>query len=348
MLALDIGIKHLAYCTAEMGPDPNDPSDPQKKSPHIKHWALVNLTDLNNTEVKPTCVTCGKPAKAKAPSGLVCGRHIIKDTLIYDEATGEPIKKAPTIGQLQAFLKAKGLDPKRDKRPALMERVEAIATMPLVKKKSVMSFADNTTNLHDAIRAWITRDWAYLSDIKDVYIEHQPVLKNPVMKTVQLLIFASLRERYLAQQETQDSHGAAIAAIAVTAAISRHAVTAATAVTENPSHRAVTAATAATENTSRRAATAVTAATENPSRRAATAVTAATIHFVHAGKKVKGAEVGDAGYKDRKAGGEERCKSYLSKFTFGSDQHKWLQWWLTQSKKDDLADTLCMVLDSTA
>ena len=63
MLALDIGIKHLAYCSATLGPDPADPS---KQIPHIKHWSLVNLTDLNNTDVKPTCATCGKPAKAKS------------------------------------------------------------------------------------------------------------------------------------------------------------------------------------------------------------------------------------------------------------------------------------------
>ena len=111
--------------------------------------------------------------------------------------------------------------------------------------------------------------------MKDVYIEHQPVLKNPVMKTVQLLIFASLRERYISE--------------------GRHAV---------------------------------------------------TFHFVHAGKKVQGAEVGDAGYKDRKAGGETRAKLYLGKFPFGSEQHRWFMWWQAQSKKDDLADTLCMCLDA--
>jgi len=139
-----------------------------------------------------------------------------------------------------------------------------------------MSFADNTTRLHDAIRGWVTRDWQYLVDIKDIYIEHQPVLKNPVMKTVQLLIFASLRERYL------------------------------------------------------------------------TAGKDVAFHFVHAGKKVKGAEVGDAGYKDRKAGSEERCKVFLAKFPFGSEHSRWLQWWTAQSKKDDLADALCMILDSVS
>jgi len=268
MLALDIGIKHLAYCCAYPEVDLSG-----VKLPLVKHWALVNLQDLNDTP-KATCHLCPKPPKAKSPQGLVCGRHLKKDMQIFDEATGLPIKKTPTISQLQAFLKVKGLDTK-GQRPALLARAETVAVMPLVKAKSTASFADNTSNLHDAIRGWITRDWQYLKDIKDVYIEHQPVLKNPVMKTVQLLIFASLRERYINQ--------------------GRHAV---------------------------------------------------TFHFVHAGKKVQGAEVGDAGYKDRKAGGEARAKLYLGKFPFGSEQHRWLTWWQGQHKKDDLADTLCMCLDA--
>jgi hypothetical protein len=265
MLSLDIGIKHLAYCVATLNPE---------KKPVINHWSLVNLTDLNDT-AKPVCATCGKPAKANAaqPLGLVCGRHIPKDSQLFDEKTGKPLVKTPSIAQLQAFLRAKGLDIK-GQRPALLARVETIATMPLLKKKSVMSFADNTTNLHDAIRGWITRDWLKLREVKDVYIEHQPVLKNPVMKTVQLLIFASLRERFLANDLS------------------------------------------------------------------------VAFHFVHAGKKVKGAEVGDAGYKDRKAGAEARVKDYLGKFPLVSDQQDWLRWWLQQPKKDDLADTVCMILDS--
>jgi len=273
MLALDIGIKHLAYCCADVQVDLSGANASTiTKAPHIKHWALVNLQDLNDT-AKPTCHLCTKPPKARAPEGLVCGRHLKKDAQIFDEATGEPIKKPPTIGQLQAFLKAKGLDTK-GQRPVLLARAETIAVMPLVKQKSTASFADNTTNLHDAIRGWITRDWAHLGSVKDVYIEHQPVLKNPVMKTVQLLIFASLRERFLAARRQ------------------------------------------------------------------------VAFHFVHAGKKVKGAEVGDAGYKDRKAGGEDRAKLYLGKFPFDSEQHKWLVWWQGQHKKDDLADTLCMCLDA--
>ena len=267
MLALDIGIKNLAYCIGDKV------TDLSGSEIHIKHWSLVNLTNLND-DPKPCCYTCMKPAKALSPRGFVCGRHIIKDTQIFDEATGLPLTKAPTNAQFQAFLKAKGLD-HRGQRAELFDRVKVIATLPLIKKKSVASFADNTCRLHDAIRGWIDRDWQHLKEVKQIYIEHQPVLKNPVMKTVQLLIFATLRERLLL-------------------------------------HRP-----------------------EEP----------AQFFFVHAGKKVKGAEVGDAGYKDRKAGGEARAKLYLGKFALGSRQNQWLSWWLIQAKKDDLADTLCMLMD---
>ena len=275
LLALDIGIKNLAYCLA-IPVAQQDLSGAQGTTVQIRHWSLVNLTNLEN-EAKACCemAACGKPAKAMSPKGLVCGRHIIKENQIFDEATGLPITKAATNGQMVAFLKAKGLDHKGN-RAELFEKVRYIVTLPLVKKKSVASFADNTSRLHDAIRDWITRDWAHLKDVTHVYIEHQPVLKNPVMKTVQLLIFATLRERLLA-------------------------------------------------------------AGQQPQ---------AQFHFVHAGKKVKGAEVGDAGYKDRKAGGEARVKAFLNRFAMGTEQHRWYQWWLGQGKKDDLADTLCMLLDA--
>jgi hypothetical protein len=264
LLAFDIGIKHLAYCVGDVN----------GKDTLIRHWSLVNLQDLNDSgPVK--CATCSKPAKKKGPKGPVCGRHTPKDApQIFDEKTGKAITRAPTIAQMQAFLRARNLDTKGQK-DALMTRVEAVAYLPLPKKQKATSFADNTCGLHDAICGWIDRDWDRIKGVTKVYLEHQPVYKNPVMKTVQILLFATLRTRFI--------------------------------------HAGLHPA----------------------------------FHFVHAGKKVKGAESGDAGYKDRKAGAEARVKSHLSKFPICSDQQDWLRWWLAQPKRDDLADAVCMVLDAS-
>lgn len=253
MLSLDIGIKHLAYCVTDV-------------SGTIQHWSIVNLTEEPSI---PPCMTCEKPSKAKTPAGIVCGRHIpVNAVWIVDKAT----KSSPTISQLKTFLVDHEMDT-RGKKEELLTRAMTVATTWLPKPKNAMTFADNTTRLHDAIRTWITRDWARLEQVTRVYIEHQPVLKNPVMKTVQLLIFASLRERFIQSGKPT------------------------------------------------------------------------LFYFVHAGKKVK-AVTGDAGYADRKKGGEQRVATHLMTFPEHSTQRIWLSWWQTQPKRDDLADALCMIMDT--
>ena len=253
MLCIDVGIKNLAICIGNKD--------------GISHWDIVNLSNLD--DVKIVCSTCGKPAKWKVPEkGFVCGVHLPKTSIFVGDKT--TIK--PSVAQLQSFLKENKIDSK-GKRDELIERAGMIATIPLPKKKNMNTFASNTVQIHDAIRNWVTRDWNQLENVTSVYIEHQPVYKNPVMKTVQLLLFSSLRERYLQNNK----------------------------------------------NTG--------------------------FFFVHAGKKIKDQKVGDEGYKDRKKAGIARATAFLQTFPEGHEQRKWLSFMESTTKKDDLCDTLCMLLD---
>ena len=249
-LCIDVGIKNLAVCMGNQD--------------GIAHWSIINLTNVEETAAA-VCVTCGKPAKACAPElGLVCGRHVPKGAVWVNEE-----KTSPTVAQLKTFLASVGV-PTKGNRDQLVELARTKAVFPLPKVKNATSFASNTTTVHDAIRAWITRDWEVLKHVTHLYIEHQPVYKNPVMKTVQILVFASLRERYLA------------AGLPITCA------------------------------------------------------------FVHAGKKVKVEQAGDDGYKDRKLAGMDRARAFLTTI---SDGARWTAHLDTFKKKDDLCDTLCMLLD---
>jgi hypothetical protein len=250
MLCIDVGIKNLAICIAN--------------KEGISHWNIVNLSNLE--EKHEECTICKKPAKWKTPQGLVCGIHLSKKAIFIEK------KVKPTVSQLKAFLESNQLDTK-GKRDELMERCATIATLPVDKKKNMNTFASNTVHVHDAIRNWILRDWSYLSTVSHVCIEHQPVYKNPVMKTVQMLLFCSLRDHFL-------QNGKNI-----------------------------------------------------------------PFQFVHAGKKSKGQTVGDEGYKDRKKEGIRRATAYLESFSEDHPQRSWLTFLKGHSKKDDLCDTLCMVLD---
>jgi hypothetical protein len=65
------------------------------------------------------------------------------------------------------------------------------------------------------------------------------------------------------------------------------------------------------------------------------------VKFVHPIKKTNGALPGPEGYKERKQKAIQRAKEYLRK----EGQYTWLEWLEKQGKKDDLCDSLCMMID---
>jgi hypothetical protein len=48
--------------------------------------------------------------------------------------------------------------------------------------------------LHNAIRALVERQRPLFQTATAIHLENQPVLKNPTMKTVQILLYATLRD----------------------------------------------------------------------------------------------------------------------------------------------------------
>jgi hypothetical protein len=183
MLCIDVGIKNLAMCIGT--------------KEGITHWNIVNLSNLDDKH--DVCSVCQKPAKWKTPQGFVCGIHLSKKAIFIEK------KSKPTVAQLKTFLESHKLDTK-GKREELIQKCALIATLPVDKKKNMNTFASNTVQVHDAIRNWIIRDWSYLSSVSQVFIEHQPVYKNPVMKTVQILLFCSLRDHFLQHGKNVSFH----------------------------------------------------------------------------------------------------------------------------------------------
>jgi len=185
---MDIGVKHLGVCIG---------------TKEIQHLSVVNLIQLDST---PSVFTsCCKKAKFIHPEkGMVCGVHVSKTAIRICKKDGS-VSDKPTVSELQDFLRANGMNAV-GKRDVLFQRACTKATVAIPKAKAVASFASNTVQLHDAVRAWIERDWNVLKNITDVYIEHQPVYKNPVMKTVQIIVFTTLRDRYLSDGVSPNFH----------------------------------------------------------------------------------------------------------------------------------------------
>jgi hypothetical protein len=293
VLAFDIGIKNLAYCLLEKtAPTADAPSGTAK----IIAWENVNILS-DGTEVgangkpkKPQCQKCTKSASygvlgdisgaAVQSAGIYCARHIPTTAPILTDADGKAATKLPTITALKEAAARLALGRPAagaQKRDEWLGLFVGKCSLPLkaFAKKAPPTMHAGLAALHDGILEMIFADERYdnLLSANQVLLENQPVLKNPTMKSVQVLLFASLRDAFKAE------HGSA-----------------------------------------------------------------PPFHLVHAGKKVRGAAAGDAGYAARKEGGEARVKEWLEKNAAGS---AWDKKFTAAAKKSDLADALCMCLDAT-
>jgi len=290
ILAFDIGIKNLAYCLLEKSSD-------AATSPRILAWENVNILNdgkgdgAGGAGAKPKCQRCNKNASygilkmadgVAGASDYYCARHIPATAPILTDPSGVPFAKIPAVAELKDICARRNFERPagskgQGKREDWLALLSEKCSLPLkaFAKKKVATMHVGLAALHDGILEMIFDDGRYdlLLSANQVLLENQPVLKNPTMKSVQVLLFASLRDAFKAE------HG-----------------------------------------------------------------TAPPFHLVHAGKKVRGAAAGDAGYAARKEGGEARVKEWLDKNAASS---VWDKKFTGAAKKSDLADALCMCLDAT-
>jgi hypothetical protein len=278
VLAFDIGIKNLAWCVVE--------KDTESKTFRIHGWDNYNLLEEESAEsVAVPCgmckakaiYTCNRAGEETLPR---CGRHVPPTFTVFKDAKDKPAKKLPPVATLKKLVKelprpvgvasggkAPAIPAGKD---ALLDALRHCYAIPIVQKKVSRAADAGLVLLHDSIRR-LTEDQRELwSGCDLIGLENQPAFKNPTMKSVQMLLFATLRDMYQPQPPE--------------------------------------------------------------------------LKLIHAKKKVEGAEKGDKGYKERKAGSEHRAAQFLhgSGLVGGAP---WLKIWNAAKKKSDLADALAMCLD---
>lgn len=277
ILAFDIGIRNLAWCLMRA------PTTTSTK-PVILSWQNFDLLTGEGADArganKTLCTKCSAKASWVAADIPYCQRHCPAETPPLKDLSGTPLKKIPAVADLRALATAAAvaagtLPPKKSApRTALLDILRTRYALPLEKVKVKKAVEHDLTLIHDAIRRMIGANLESFRQATQILLENQPVLKNPTMKTVQILLFATLR----------DMIGGG--------------------------------------------------STPPP-----------PLKLVHAGKKVKGKETGDAGYKSRKDASEEAVKTALKAGSI-EGATSWLQQFESKAKKSDLADAFCMCCDA--
>jgi len=266
VLAFDIGIKNLAWCCGDLSGTADTSGNTT-----IRGWANENLISGGTAEEDAAagkCLSCKAKATYISENQRFCVRHCVKPAL--RDLSGNLLKKIPSLAVL------KGLAPgeKFKNKDSVLEYLRTKFSFPL--EKSVVKKVE-LEDLHDGLRKVVLANRELFASCTEILLENQPAFKNPVMKSVQMMLFATLRDLLGGPQKPPK------------------------------------------------------------------------LRLVHAGRKTAGADLekGDEGYTDRKNASEQRITKGISdgKILFGCAGRDG-PWFSKQSKRSDLADCLCMVMDS--
>jgi hypothetical protein len=188
LVAFDIGIKNLAFCVM------------RRDASNQEVLALENYNLLASETVAATvCGSCKSKATYDSSLGPSCKRHIPKTHPILQE-DGKDVGKMPGMPVLKGVAKPLGLKGKT--KDELVQQLKTRHSLPLLKVKAPNAAKQTLVALHDALRQMVTDRWTVFSQCTEILLENQPALKNPHMKTVQVLLFAALRERFLTAATT--------------------------------------------------------------------------------------------------------------------------------------------------
>jgi hypothetical protein len=181
VLAFDIGIKNLAFAIL-------------KNKTEIQ--ALENCNILEPVE-KTKCFMCKQNASYIVGDNHFCKRHIPGTHELIDELKGNKIPPVKTLKELVEKHKCEDLGKTKDK---LIQSLSKKFALPYKQEKQENANKLSLEEIHDALRKFIREKWTLFEGCTDILLENQPVLKNPHMKSVQVLLFATLREMYFQKQ----------------------------------------------------------------------------------------------------------------------------------------------------
>ena len=199
ILSFDIGIKNLAWCILTVSGE----------TFIINGWSNYNLVTGTETEDKELleankCSQCKAQAKFQCAGQKYCGRHTPAEKSPPKDASGNVFTKIPPLPILRALANQNGLEWKTKKKDELVAAVSSKICLPILKQKVKHDKAMDMIELHDSIRKFISTQLVkHLNDITEVRIENQPVMKNPVMKTVQMMLYATLRDTFYEKSPTK-------------------------------------------------------------------------------------------------------------------------------------------------
>ena len=207
ILSFDVGIKHLGLCLIK--------KDKQTGKFNIDKWINIDLTNSKQLTCCATLkkknkkdiidVVCGKIAKYSSQSQGQCPKYYCKTHMSHAEFDHEAfekelVKDCTEDENVCTFIKTNGKECGANskctiennalctphKKSVLNKKIKEVSLKPIKKDKCMNT---DPQTLYNAIFAKL-EEFDYIKEVNEVYIENQPVFKNPTMKTVSIMLFS--------------------------------------------------------------------------------------------------------------------------------------------------------------
>jgi hypothetical protein len=191
-LAFDIGIKNLAWCCGDI-------SDASGNPVTVRGWANENLISGETAAAAAVSGKCSGLASCKLKSAYFtesaagfCVRHCPSLTPALRDLSGNLMKRLPSLTVLKGIAKAAGAEKaelkNKDSVVAFLRKKYSFPKVQAVVKKVELE------DIHDGLRNVVLDNLELFSSCSEILLENQPAFKNPVMKSVQMMLFATLRD----------------------------------------------------------------------------------------------------------------------------------------------------------
>ena len=188
ILAFDIGIRNLAWCLMK------STATSTASTPAILGWQNYDLLTGQdaNTKTKVSCHGCSVKAAFTNPGAAspTCLRHCPATHPPLKDLSGVVFRRTPDLKTLRVLAPTV----RSATKAKLLTTLAVTHSMPIEVVKVKKAIETELTLLHDSIRTFVAANLESFRQATHILLENQPVLKNPTMKSVQILLFATLRD----------------------------------------------------------------------------------------------------------------------------------------------------------
>ena len=182
VIAFDIGIKNLAFAVVD------------RTTQRVLALQQINLLP---PVTAVTCSVCALKASYQVTRPY-CKRHIPKTHTVLKELT----KKLPTLPTLKELAQTHGCVSMTPGKQGVLDALATKFAFPYTQPKQANASHVSLEIIHDGLREMVRTHWDLFSTCSHVLLENQPAFTNPHMKSVQVLLYATIREAYLQAEAT--------------------------------------------------------------------------------------------------------------------------------------------------